>query len=163
MPTNPVYELSFPPGSGRAIQSAGNLGFRFRTLRRNSFPARGRSGHHFDLNLTLVGGLPIKDLSSWLPQNFHQIFHANRSGNRAGPVRGLWEQPGFILRYRLDGQKIQSGLLLFEGEKENFFLLQVPPPRRVAGEIPGRSYSSSSISPGPCTNPLGKSKKLVEN
>ena len=41
----------------------------------------------------------------------------------------------FILRYRLDGARIQSGLLLFEGEKENFFLLMMEPPKRVTRAV----------------------------
>jgi Ca-activated chloride channel family protein len=44
----------------------------------------------------------------------------------------------YILRYRLDGDRIQSGLLLFEGKSENFFLLMMQPPKRIAeADIPG--------------------------
>lgn len=47
----------------------------------------------------------------------------------------------FILRYRLTGRQIQSGLMLARGESENFFLLMVQPPERVAPElIPPREY-----------------------
>jgi len=47
----------------------------------------------------------------------------------------------FILRYRLAGDEIQSGLMLYEGEKENFFLLMVQPPERVKqSAIPPREY-----------------------
>jgi Ca-activated chloride channel homolog len=45
------------------------------------------------------------------------------------------------LRYRLAGDDISSGLLLFPGTKENFFLMMVQPPRRPALEqIPAREY-----------------------
>jgi Ca-activated chloride channel family protein len=47
----------------------------------------------------------------------------------------------FILRYRLAGDAIQSGLTLFDGGNEKFFLLQVEPPKRVPSElIPPREY-----------------------
>src|SRR5207249_4490531 len=47
----------------------------------------------------------------------------------------------FILRYRLAGQQIGSGLLLYEGKDENFFLLSAQPPRAVAvNELPPREY-----------------------
>ena len=47
----------------------------------------------------------------------------------------------YILRYRLTGQEIQSGLSLYEGEDENFFLLMVQPPERVdMSDIPPREY-----------------------
>ncbi|MFN8365972.1 MAG: VIT domain-containing protein [Candidatus Kapaibacterium sp.] len=40
----------------------------------------------------------------------------------------------YVLRYRLTGRVIESGLLLYKGEKENFFMLMVQPPKNV--EIP---------------------------
>lgn len=46
-----------------------------------------------------------------------------------------------IVRYRLSGERIASGLLLSEDAGENFFLLTVQPPVHVeAGEIPAREY-----------------------
>ncbi len=47
----------------------------------------------------------------------------------------------FILRYSLVGKQIESGLLLYEGEEENFFLLMAQPPARVAlDHVPPREY-----------------------
>src|SRR6185369_1656253 len=47
----------------------------------------------------------------------------------------------FILHYRLSGSQIASGLLLFQGEDENFFLYMAQPPARVRAEdIPPREY-----------------------
>jgi Ca-activated chloride channel family protein len=47
----------------------------------------------------------------------------------------------YVLHYRLSGDQITSGLLLFKGEKENFFLYMAQPPERVTeAEIPPREY-----------------------
>ena len=47
----------------------------------------------------------------------------------------------FILGWRLAGDAIQSGVLLQRGEKENFFLAMVQPPRSVApAQIAPRDY-----------------------
>jgi len=47
----------------------------------------------------------------------------------------------FVLRYRLAEMQVISGMLLEQGEKENFFLLNVEPPARVQPEqIPPRDY-----------------------
>jgi Ca-activated chloride channel family protein len=47
----------------------------------------------------------------------------------------------YILKYRLAGEEISSGLMLYKGQKENFFLLMVQPPRRVeSAYIPAREY-----------------------
>ena len=47
----------------------------------------------------------------------------------------------FILDYRLAGDRIESGLMLFRGESENFFLAMVEPPKAVpAAQISPRDY-----------------------
>ena len=47
----------------------------------------------------------------------------------------------FILRFSMAGKDIASGLLLFEGKEENFFLLMAEPPQVVQrGEMPPREY-----------------------
>ncbi|AVO33386.1 VIT and vWA domain-containing protein [Ottowia oryzae] len=47
----------------------------------------------------------------------------------------------FILDYRLAGSAIQSGVLLHKGDKENFFLAMVQPPKAVpVAEIAPRDY-----------------------
>jgi len=77
---------------------------------------------------------------------------ANNSGNR-----------DFILKYRLAGEKIRPGLLLYEGEKENFFLMMLQPPKRVKPEqIPGREYIFIVDVSGSMNGfPLDISKKLL--
>jgi Ca-activated chloride channel homolog len=47
----------------------------------------------------------------------------------------------FILRYRLAGEAISAGLLLYRGQDENFFLLMAEPPKAVApADLPAREY-----------------------
>ncbi len=47
----------------------------------------------------------------------------------------------FILQYEMESKQVESGLLLHEGEDENFFLLMLQAPRRVpAKEILPREY-----------------------
>lgn len=41
----------------------------------------------------------------------------------------------FVLDYRLGGDDFESGVLLSEGEQENFFLALVAPPKRVPSEL----------------------------
>ena len=57
------------------------------------------------------------------------------------PAGGFGGNRDFILRYQLAGQQVESGLLLYEGEKENFFLLMAQPPvRPELSQIPPREY-----------------------
>jgi Ca-activated chloride channel family protein len=71
----------------------------------------------------------------------------------------------FILKYQLAGGKIQSGLLLLEGEKENFFLLMLQPPKRVnVSQIPPREYIFIvDVSGSMYGFPLDISKKLLKD
>jgi Ca-activated chloride channel homolog len=69
----------------------------------------------------------------------------------------------FILCYRLAGETISSGLLLYQGRDENFFLLMAEPPQAVtAGEIPSREYIYVvDVSGSMYGFPLDTAKKLM--
>jgi Ca-activated chloride channel family protein len=71
----------------------------------------------------------------------------------------------FILKYRLAGGSIESGLLLYPGEKENFFLLMLEPPKRVTEQqIPPREYIFIvDVSGSMHGFPIDISKKLLQD
>ncbi|MEO8016418.1 MAG: VWA domain-containing protein, partial [Pseudomonadota bacterium] len=71
----------------------------------------------------------------------------------------------FILRYQLAGAGIESGLMLFEDAKENFFLAMIEPPKRVtAAQIPARDYVFIvDVSGSMHGFPLEISKQLMRN
>ena len=123
-----------------------------------------KPAYRFDLSVTLAAGLPIQDLSCPSHKVSSKFAHSSQAEITLDPSEAYGGNRDFILRYRLDGQKVQSGLLLYEGEKENFFLLQVQPPRRVAqAEIPGREYIFIvDVSGSMHGFPLEISKKLLK-
>jgi Ca-activated chloride channel family protein len=71
----------------------------------------------------------------------------------------------FILRYRLAGEQITSGLLLYQGQDENFFLYMAQPPQRVVtDEIPPREYIFVVDVSGSMDGfPLNTSKQLLKD
>jgi Ca-activated chloride channel family protein len=71
----------------------------------------------------------------------------------------------FILRYRLEGGQIASGLLLYQGEQENFFLLMMQPPKGVSlSQIPPREYIFIMDVSGSMNGfPINISKKLLQD
>lgn len=90
------------------------------------------------IHVNVSTGVPLADLRSsshdakiaWESPSVASVVLDNDAGSR-----------DFILDYRLAGKEIQSGLLVFESAKENFFLLTVQPPARVvAKDIPPREY-----------------------
>jgi len=117
----------------------------------------------FDLSVDISAGLPIRELSC--PS--HKVNAAYGSPAVAKITLDPSESRGgnrdYILRYRLDGDRIQSGLLLFEGKQENFFLLMMQPPKRIVkADIPGREYIFIvDVSGSMHGFPLEISKKLM--
>jgi Ca-activated chloride channel family protein len=95
----------------------------------------------FDIDVAVSTGVPIAQLRS----NTHKVDIAWEDQSMARvslvPNQGFTGNRDFILDYKLAGQQIQSGLLLYEGQTENHFLLMVQPPARVKpDEIPAREY-----------------------
>jgi Ca-activated chloride channel family protein len=90
---------------------------------------------------TIGAGMPIQELAS--PS--HRIKTEAGRGSRVRFSLDEEEAAGgnrdFVLRYRLEGDHIQSGLMLHRGERENFFLMMMQPPDRIAPEeVPSREY-----------------------
>jgi Ca-activated chloride channel family protein len=71
----------------------------------------------------------------------------------------------FILDYQLAGKEIQSGLLVYSSAQENFFLLTVQPPERIAAQdIPPREYIFVlDVSGSMFGFPLDTAKHVIRN
>src|SRR4029078_883834 len=107
-------------------------------------PAGTPEPYKFDVKGHLETGIAIKELYSPSPQSAATYGGPARAAVRLAVPGG--GNRDFVLRYRLSGDKIESGLLLWEGEggggrEENFFALMVEATRRpTAAQIPGREY-----------------------
>jgi Ca-activated chloride channel family protein len=97
--------------------------------------------YSFDLTVMLNAGIPVKDIiSSTHDINVNYISKSQAEISLKNPEVFQGDRD-FILRYRLAGKQIQSGVLLFEGMNENYFLAMIQPPQQVASEmIPPREY-----------------------
>ncbi len=121
------------------------------------------SPYRFDLTVGIATGVPIQALSS--PSHALQVDY---QGPDSAVLRlGEPDQAGgdrdFILKYRLKGKAIQSGMLVHRGEDENFFLLMAQPPERVMLEqVPPREYIFVVDVSGSMRGfPLDTSKRLM--
>ena len=165
IPTNGQYQVVFPtvvgPRYAPANESEKDSGFVGTTyLKSGEAPTS-----HFHLLARVSAGVPIHDLhstshqveSQWTGRNV-----ATLSLNDADPFQGNRD---FILNYRLAGDQIASGLMLFQGPEENYFLYMAQPPKRVAQEdIPPREYVFVVDVSGSMEGfPLNVSKKLLED
>ncbi|HSE23520.1 MAG TPA: VIT domain-containing protein [Pyrinomonadaceae bacterium] len=164
VPTDSVYEVVFPTVVGPRYPSTHSKktedGFINTPYMREGQP----STSELHISTKIFAGVPIYDLSS--PS--HQIVPQWQSPAAAQltlddskPFEGNRD---FVLRYRLAGDQIASGLLLFQGSDENYFLYMAQPPNRVATEaIPPREYIFVVDVSGSMEGfPLETSKRLLK-
>jgi Ca-activated chloride channel family protein len=143
VPTDGVYEFVYPTvvGPRYSEEKADDTHSRDGWIS-NPYLHEGESPPYaFDMSVDLSTGLPIQEItcpSHKVNINYDGPAFSNiglDSSEKSGGNRD------FILKYRLAGGQVETGLLLLEGEKENFFLLMMQPPKRVSEfQIPPREY-----------------------
>jgi Ca-activated chloride channel family protein len=94
-----------------------------------------------DLTITLSSPIPLKEISS--PSHTLQVQYESvtRAAVRLAKTGRNENNRDVILDYRLSGDRVESGVMLYRGKDENFFLVMVEPPAAFsAAEIPPREY-----------------------
>ncbi len=143
VPEDAVYEFVFPTVVGPRY-AGGADPQKDRWMANPHLPAGAPSPTRFDLGVHLETGVGLKELSS--PS--HAIDVAYASANVADvKLRDAQQETAgnrdFVLRYRLAGDKIESGLLLSPrgADGDGYFALMMEPPRRpTPAQIPSREY-----------------------
>jgi Ca-activated chloride channel family protein len=120
----------------------------------------------FEIKVNINAGLSVKD--SWCSS--HQAAILDHSGeNTVTCVLDSSASDGgnkdFILNYCLSGNEPESGLLLYQGQDENFFLAMIQPQRNpMEYEIPPREYVFiMDVSGSMHGFPISVSKTLLVN
>ncbi len=95
----------------------------------------------FDIRVNLNAGMPVNDVRCGTHETDITYAAKDRASIMLKPGNEYEGNRDFILQYRLKGDAIQQGLLLYKGKSENFFLAMVQPPKRIMPEqIPPREY-----------------------
>lgn len=167
VPTARVYEMAFPTVVGPRYSSdpESSAPPEDRWVK-NPYLRQGKSPTStLRISARISAGVPIRDLTC----TSHQIVPqwqgpsiAQLVLDEADPLQGNRD---FILRYRLAGDKIASGLILYQGQDENFFLYMAQPPERVTNaDIPVREYIFVVDVSGSMDGfPLNTSKRLLRD
>ena len=167
VPTDGIYEFSYPTvvGPRYSNQSVEGAEPSERWIE-NPYLHQGEAPTYaFQMAIDLSAGLPVQDVVS--PS--HKIRTFFKGPDFCSVDLDPSEKDGgnrdFILKYRLAGNRIQTGLLLWEGKEEKFFLLMIQPPKRVSEmEIPPREYIFIvDVSGSMHGFPLDISKKLLKD
>ena len=124
-----------------------------------------RPTYTFGYELTIHSGIPIQDITC----TSHKMNITNPDTRKAVVTLDPSETAGgnrdVIVNYSLRGNDIESGVMLYEGADENFFLMMVQPPKRVQKEnIPPREYVFIvDVSGSMWGFPMEVTKKLMRN
>ncbi|MCK9398365.1 MAG: TonB family protein [Bacteroidales bacterium] len=165
VPVDRIYQFVYPTvvgprysGSANEIASAGE------GWNANPYTTEGIAPlYEVDIKVNLTGGMALKDIKCPSHQTEINYSGLSRASVNLSPLEKFGGNRDFILKYRLAGQKIETGVLLFQGDKENFFLAMVQPPDRVSPEmIPPREYIFIMDVSGSMNGyPIDISKKLL--
>src|SRR5512136_1946657 len=164
VPTDAVYEFIYPTVVGPRYSNhetqARDNWLANPYLQQGELPA-----DHFDMKVDLAAGMPVQHITC--PS--HKVAVKYDGPSSASITLDPSEKKGanrdFILKYRLAGNRIETGLLLYKGAEENFFLLMLQPPKRPADkEILPREYIFIvDVSGSMHGFPLDVSKKLLKD
>lgn len=165
VPTGGVYELDYPTvvGPRYSNQAAAAAKPQDQFIAGPYTPSGGAPSYSFELSGSVSTPIPLQTLES---PSHSIVSSVDNPGLRHFSVAASERAGGnrdFILRYRLAGDAVQSGLSLFDSGGEKFFLLQVEPPKRVPNElIPPREYVFIVDVSGSMSGfPLETTKKLL--
>jgi Ca-activated chloride channel family protein len=97
--------------------------------------------YKLDIETSVAAGMPLEEVSCPSHRTNVEWVSENTARVQLDPKEADGGNRDYILRYRLQGQQVETGLLLYPGEDENFFLLMMQPPERVEPrQIPPREY-----------------------
>jgi len=169
VPENATYEFVYPTVVGPRYAGGANPQTD-QWMANPHLPAGKAEPYAWDVAVHLQTGIGLKEVSS--PS--HKIT-VNYAGPSTADIK-LDQRGGgnkdFVLRYRLAGDKIETGLLQFEEPSaglgrpaEKFFALLVEPPKRpTLADIPGREFIFLlDVSGSMHGFPIDTTKELMRN
>ncbi len=142
VPTNKVYEFVYPTVVGPRYVSGAEIanGSDEDWIANPYIKGENVSSTKLNIKVDLNAGLPLQDLVCSSHQNKVEFKDKTK-------VQLTLQEPeggnrDFIMRYRLAGKQVETGVLLYEDPNgENYFLAMMQPPRQVEPtSIPPREY-----------------------
>ncbi len=166
IPESSVYEFIYPTVVGPRYSNQSEESAPQDTWISNPYLTEGKKpSYTFNISVDISAGLPISDIRSSSHEvdiNFENMTQAGIKLKNSEKFEGNRD---FMLQYRLSGNKVESGITLYEGKDENFFMAMIQPPKNVIlSEIPPREYVFIvDVSGSMHGFPLDILKKLLRN
>ncbi|MGB0525099.1 MAG: VIT and vWA domain-containing protein [Flammeovirgaceae bacterium] len=117
----------------------------------------------FDIQVVIQAGLPVQRIQS--PSHDIKVDYTGPNTATVALSSQIRSEKDYQLQYQLSGKQIETGVLLYEGADENFFLAMIQPPQKVTVEnIPPREYVFIvDVSGSMEGEPLDITKRLMQN
>ena len=132
VPQSGNYQFVFPTVVGPRYNSPQSAQAQAPWVSQPYLTAGQASSAAFDIKLKLATPIGIKEVRS----SSHSIDVKKDGDERASVALRPKDKPvnnrDFILDYRLAGDRIESGVMLYQSQGENFFLAMLEPPKQVA-------------------------------
>ncbi len=167
IPTDGIYEFIYPTVVGpRYSNQAASTAPPSEKWSQNPYLHEGEAPPYtFDIKVSMAAGVPIQEMTCASHKTAIHYKDKTSASIELDPSEKQGGNRDFILKYRLAGERIESGMLLYRGEQENFFLLMMQPPKRASNAtIPLREYIFIvDISGSMNGYPIDISKKLLRD
>lgn len=141
VPTSGNYQFVFPTVVGPRYNSPQSGQANATWVAQPIMPKGQHTGAAFDINVTLTTPIGVKEVRSGSHDIRSTIAQGGAVAIGLNPNAEAHNNRDFILDYRLAGDKIESGVMLYKSQDENFFLAMVEPPKAPpASAITPRDY-----------------------
>jgi Ca-activated chloride channel family protein len=143
VPTDGIYEFVYPtvvlPRYSNQVQSQASS---HDSWVKNPYLKKGTDpGTSFTIKTGISSPLPLQDLTCQSHKTNTEWHDTNSALLTLSDPNDFGGNRDYIVQYRLTDKQIASGLMLYEGNNEKFFLLMAQPPEKVTiANIPAREY-----------------------
>lgn len=167
VPTDGIYEVLFPTVVGpRYPSEQGSSATKENHWVKSPYLHQGtKPTSSLHISTRIAAGVPIRDLSCRSHKISPQWANPTVAQLTMDDADAFQGNRDYVVHYGLAGNKIASGLILYQGEDENFFLYMAQPPQRVTTEeIPRREFVFVVDVSGSMEGfPLNTSKQLLKD
>jgi Ca-activated chloride channel family protein len=166
VPEKGVYEFVYPTVVGPRYTTDTAGAPKSSGWTRNPYLRQGEAAPYaFGFRARIAAGMPLKEVTS-PSHEMKTVFSNEQTATLSLPeADASGGNRDVVVRYRLADDRIATGLLLYEGADEKFFLCLVEPPKRFgAAAIPPREYIFIMDVSGSMNGfPIETSKEVLRN
>ena len=163
VPTDRIYEMVIPTVVGPRFTD-GETKLAAKQWASNPYLKDGaKAPYEFSAKLKISSPIPVASVKS--PSHNPKIDFVDQKTVNVHLKPGAGGNKDLVVRYKLAGDQVATGTLLFEGKDENFFLTMIQPPERVKTKaLVDREYIFVVDVSGSMNGfPLNTSKELMRD